>query len=103
MGPANSIHQSCKVRSDVSVEGGMVFTRVGVIVFAAVRSIAAGKIIRALGVNEVDLVKVRVWDVRLEIVSGTKRKYTPGFETRAGRSATLTRTIGNSARIDKTP
>jgi hypothetical protein len=60
MGPADGIHQGCKVWSDIRVEGRMVFVRVGVIVLTAVRSIAAGKIIRALGMNKVDLVKVRV-------------------------------------------
>lgn len=39
--------------------------RVGVIVFTAVRSVTAGKIVGALGVNKVDFVKVRIWDSRL--------------------------------------
>ena len=46
--------------------------RVGVIVPAGVRPIAAGKILGALGMNEVDPMKVRVWDIRLEIVTSAK-------------------------------
>jgi len=81
----------------------MVFVRVGVIVLAAVCPISTGKIIGALGVNKVDPAKVRIWGARLERVISPKWECPPGFETRAGRSLTLTWTIGNSARIDKTP
>ena len=38
----------------------MIFRRVVIIILAVVCSIAAGEIIRALGVNEVNLVKVRI-------------------------------------------
>lgn len=58
--PANGIDQGCKVRSDIRIEGRMVFVRVGIIVLPAVRSIATGKIIRVLGMNEINLVKVYV-------------------------------------------
>ena len=60
MRPTNGVHQGCKIWSDIRVEGRMIFTRVGVIVLPAVRSIATGKIIRALCMNKVDLVKIRV-------------------------------------------
>jgi len=58
--PANGVHQGSEVRSNIRMEGRTVFVRVGVIVLSAVRSIATGEIIRALGMNKVDLVKVRV-------------------------------------------
>jgi hypothetical protein len=64
MGPANSVHQGSKVWSDIRVEGRMVFVGVRVIILPAKRPIAAGKIIGALGVNKVDLAKVRVCDTR---------------------------------------
>ena len=60
MRPTNGVHQGSKVWGDIRVEGRMVFVRVSVIVLPVVRSIATGKIIRALSVNEVNLVKVRV-------------------------------------------
>jgi len=69
--PTDGVHQGRKVWSDILVEGRMVFVGVGVIILTAVRSIATGKIIRALGMNEVDPMKVRVWDTRLEGVIGT--------------------------------
>ena len=103
MRPANGIDQGSEVWSNTRVKGRMVFVRVGVIILPAVRSVVTGKIIRALGMNKVEPTKVRIWGTRLERVIGQKRKYIPGFETRAGRSLTLTWTIGNSARIDKTP
>lgn len=74
MGPANSIDQGCKVRCDVLVEGRMVFVGVGIIVLAAVRSIATGKVIRPLGMNKVDLVKVRVWGLRSQGVMSANEK-----------------------------
>lgn len=58
--PANGIHQGSEVRSNIRMEGRTVFARVGVIVPPVVRSVAPGEIIRALGMNKVDLVKVRV-------------------------------------------
>ena len=58
--PANGIHQGSEVRSNILMEGREVFVRVGVIVLPAVRSIATGEIISALGMNKVDLAKVRV-------------------------------------------
>ena len=72
MGPADGIHHGCEVWSNIRVERRMVFMRVGVIVLAGVRPIAAGKILGALGMNEVDPMKVRVWDIRLEIVTSAK-------------------------------
>ena len=65
MRPANGIHQGCEIWGDVHVERRTVLMRVGVIVFTAVRSVTAGKIVGALGVNKVDFVKVRIWDSRL--------------------------------------
>ena len=53
----------------------MIFARVGVIMLPSVRSLATGKIIRAPCMNKVDLVKVRVWDIRLECTIGTNLKY----------------------------
>ena len=58
--PANGIDQGCEVRGDIRMEGRMVFVRVGIVVLPAVRSIVTGKIIRTLGMNKVNLVKVRV-------------------------------------------
>lgn len=66
MGPANGINQSCEVWSDIRVEGRVVFGRVTVIILAAVRSIPAGKIIRVLGMNKVDLAEVSFYGTRLE-------------------------------------
>lgn len=103
MRPANGINKGSEVRSDTRVEGRVVFVRIGVIVLTAVCSITTGQIIGALGMNEVDPTKVRIWGTRLDRVIGPKRKCAPGFETRAGRSFTLTWTMGNSARIAKTP
>ena len=60
MSPANGIHQGCEVWSDIRVEGRMVFVRVGIIIFTAIRPIATCKIVRALGMDKVNLVKVRV-------------------------------------------
>ena len=64
MGPAHSIHQGSKVWSNIRVEGRMVFVRACVIILPAIRPIAAGKIVRALGMNEVDFVKVRICGTR---------------------------------------
>ena len=46
--------------------------RVGVIILTGVRPIAAGKVIGALGMNKVDLMKVGVCDTRLESAVGTR-------------------------------
>jgi hypothetical protein len=58
--PANGINQGSEVWSNIRMKGRMVFVRVGVIVLPAIRSIGTGKIIRALGMDKVDLVEVRV-------------------------------------------
>ena len=59
MRPADGIHQGSEVWSNTRVEGRMVFVGVGVIVLAAVCPVMTGKIIGALGMNKVDLMKVR--------------------------------------------
>jgi hypothetical protein len=64
--PANSINQSCEVRGDIRVEGRVVFGRVAVIILAIECFITAGEIIRALGMNKVDLAEVGPYDTRLE-------------------------------------
>jgi hypothetical protein len=48
------------------VEGRVVFGRVAVIILATECSITAGEIIRALGMNKVDLAEVGLYDTRLE-------------------------------------
>ena len=60
MRPANGIHQGCEIWSDIRMEGRVVFVRVGIIVLTGVRPITTGEIVRALGMNKVDLMKVRV-------------------------------------------
>jgi len=73
--PANGVHQGSEVWSNIHMERRTVFVRVGVIVLPAIRPIATSKIIRALGMNKVDLVEVRLWGTRLGGVIGINLRY----------------------------
>ena len=48
------------------MEGRVIFGGAGIIILAAVCTVNAGKVFRTLGMDKVDLMKVRGYDARLE-------------------------------------